>query len=62
MARAALVVSQPRLEAADRTNDALFAARAALKRAIAARASATLQVDELRALVQRLEAERRPGS
>ena len=39
----------------------IFAARAAFKRALAARRDAELQVDQLRALVTRLEAERRPG-
>ena len=41
--------------------DALFAAKSALKRAIAVQQSSELQVDQLRALVDRLEAERRSG-
>ena len=45
----------------DRAGDALFAARSALKRAYAMRASADVQVDQLRALIDRLEAERRAG-
>jgi hypothetical protein len=52
-------IERPALAAADRTLDALFAARAALRRAIALRDSATLQADQLKALVDRLEAEGR---
>jgi len=58
VARAALLVSRPELAAADRRNDSLFTARAALRRAIATRASANLQIEQLRELA-RLEAERR---
>jgi len=60
LARAPLVVSRPHLAAADSQNDALFVARAALRRAISMRASADLQVDQLRALVARLESGTRP--
>jgi len=60
VARTALLVSRPALAAAERRNDELFIARAALRRAIATRASADLQVDQLRELVARLEAERQP--
>jgi len=60
LGRTALVVARPALAAADRANDSLFTARAALRRAIATRASADLQIDQLRALVARLQAERRP--
>jgi len=59
LGRAPVVITRPRLEAADRENDSLFLARAALRRAIGACASAELDVDQLRALVDRLEAERR---
>jgi hypothetical protein len=61
MGRATLVVTRPRLEAADRKNDSLFTARAALRRAINARASADAQIELLRDLVARLEAERGPN-
>jgi hypothetical protein len=57
--REALVVTRPVAQAADPQNDAVFAARSALKRAIAVRRDAELQVEQLRALVFHLEAERR---
>jgi hypothetical protein len=60
VARTALLVSRPELATADRRNDSVFTARAAHKRAIATRASANLQIEQLRELVARLEAERRP--
>jgi hypothetical protein len=59
---APLVVTRPAAQAADRQNDAVFAARSALKRAIAIRHDADLQVEQLRAIVDRLEAERRAGA
>jgi hypothetical protein len=59
--RTALLASRPELAAADRRNDSVFTARAALKRAIATRASADLQIEQLRELVARLEAERGPS-
>jgi DNA-binding GntR family transcriptional regulator len=62
MAPDRLVVTRPSLPAADRRNDSLFVARAALQRAVAVRAAANLQVDQLRALVDHLEAERRAES
>lgn len=53
---AELVVSRPRVSAAESDASALYAARAALKRAHAMRAAAELlQVDQMRALVTRLE-------
>src|SRR2546426_12630084 len=58
---AVAVVARPELAGAERRNDELFIARAALRRAIATRTSADLQIDQLRELVARLEAERRPG-
>jgi hypothetical protein len=61
IARAPLIVSRPRAAAADDSDAALFAARSALKRAYAMRATADLQVEQLRVLVDRLEAERRAG-
>jgi hypothetical protein len=57
--REALVVTRPVAQAADRQNDAIFVARSALKRAIAVRRDADLQVEQLRALVSQLEAESR---
>src|SRR5437879_4780875 len=61
MGRTPLVVTRARPEAADPQNESLFTVRAALKRALAIRRDADLQVEQLRALVDRLEAERRPG-
>ena len=58
VARTALIVTRPRAEAADPQNESLFTVRAALKRALAIRRDAELQVEQLRALVNRLEAER----
>jgi hypothetical protein len=58
--RDALVVSRLSAAAADPSADALFAARAALKRALAIRHDAELQVEQLRALVRRLERDVRP--
>lgn len=55
-----LVIERPPVAAADARLDALFAARAALKRAYTLRQAAELQVDQLRALVDRLEREMRP--
>jgi hypothetical protein len=43
------------IEAMNRGNDALFVARAALRRAITLRSSADVQVEQMRALVERLE-------
>jgi hypothetical protein len=60
-ARAPLIIERPRVAAADSSEDALFSAKSALKRAYAVQHSAQLQVDVLRALVDRLEAERRAG-
>jgi len=57
-ARSELVVVHPSVPAADPRHETLFAARAALKRAYMVRQAAELQVDQLRALVDRLEAER----
>jgi hypothetical protein len=51
----ALVTTQPLVAAANPRLESLFAARAALKRAIAIRDGAELQVEQLRALVARLE-------
>jgi hypothetical protein len=45
---------------ADRGQDTLFAARAALKRAQTVRHAAELQVDQMRRLVDRLEREQQP--
>ncbi|MDP9276107.1 MAG: hypothetical protein M3O99_11000 [Chloroflexota bacterium] len=59
--RAPLVVTRPHVADADSSGDALFAARSALKRAYAMRASADVQVQQLRVLVERLTAERRAG-
>lgn len=61
MAREPIVVQRPTVVAVDARMDALFAAKSALKRAIAVQQSSELQVDQLRALVDRLEAERRSG-
>jgi len=55
MARTPLVVSRPQVAAAVRQNDALFTARAALRRALSIRRDAELQVEQLRAIVARLE-------
>jgi len=57
--RAGLVVEGRVAAAADPSSDALSSARAALKRAINIRRDAELQVEQLRALVERLEAIRR---
>jgi hypothetical protein len=57
IAHSAIVVVRSRPEAADSQNDALFIARAALKRALAMRRDTETQVQQLRALVSRLEAE-----
>ncbi|MDP9223783.1 MAG: hypothetical protein M3P18_07975 [Actinomycetota bacterium] len=59
LTRAPLIVSRPRVVAADRQHDALFQARAALRRAVTLRETADTQVRQLRELVERLEAERR---
>jgi hypothetical protein len=58
--RSAVIVARSRVSAADSAGDSLFVARAALKRAVVLRENASLQVDQLRALVARLEAETRP--
>jgi hypothetical protein len=55
ISREALVVRRLESPAAGSRYDALFAARAALKRALVLRRDADLQVDQLRALVARLE-------
>jgi len=57
ISRAPIVVT--RVAAADDPADALFIARAGLKRAIAMREHATTQAEQVRALAARLEAERR---
>lgn len=57
--RVVAVTERPGVPAADPGIDALFTARAALKRAYGVRAAAELQVEQLRALVARLEAERK---
>ena len=57
--RAALVVARPATPAADRSGDPLFAARSALQRALRMRETADVQVEALRQIVDRLEAERR---
>lgn len=57
--RAAAVTERPAVPAADPGVDALFIARAALKRAYAVRAAAELQVEQMRALVALLEADRK---
>jgi hypothetical protein len=59
--RAPLVVTRPRVAAADISDDALFAARSALRHAYAMRTTADTQVEQLKKLVDRLEAERRAG-
>ena len=59
--RARLIVARPRVAAADSTDDLLFAARSALKRAVAMGSTADAHVEQLRGLVHRLEAERRAG-
>jgi hypothetical protein len=51
--------THPRVDAADPQNDAVFATRAALRRALTMRAAADAQCDLLRGLLDRLEAERR---
>jgi hypothetical protein len=56
-----VTIARPRTAAASGSEASLFAAKSALKRAITVRDQATLQVDQLRALVDRLEAERRAG-
>lgn len=61
VARAPIVIVRPRVAAADSSEDALFAAKSALRRAYAMRTTADVQVDQLRALVDRLESERRAG-
>ena len=53
-----LGVTRPRAEAANPQNESLFTVRAALKRALAIRRDAELQVEQLRALVARLEENR----
>jgi hypothetical protein len=55
VARAPLVVTRPAAPTADPTDDALFAARSALKRAYAMRSTADLQIEQLRALIAKLE-------
>jgi hypothetical protein len=55
----AVIVQRPALVAADPRQDALFAARSAYRRAVAMRDSATLQCDQLKVIVERLEAEAR---
>ena len=56
--RTPLGVTRPRAEAANPQNESLFTVRAALKRALAIRRDAELQVEQLRALVARLEENR----
>lgn len=53
---------RPAAAAADPAHETLFAARAALKRALAMRRDVEVQVDQLRALVARLEAAARQAS
>jgi hypothetical protein len=62
MGPAPLVVDRPRVPAADPREESLFAARAALRRAYTLRDTAQVQVDQLRALVDRLAAEMRRTS
>lgn len=58
LARSPIVVSRPRTVAAEREQDALFTARAALRRACEVRQAAEIQVDQLRALIERLQGQR----
>lgn len=58
LGRGALRIERARAVAADPGTETLFTARAALRRAYALRDSAQLQVDQLRALVARLERSR----
>lgn len=55
----AIVVTRPIIAAADLRNEALLAAKAVLRRALTARRETELQVEQMRALVARLEAERK---
>lgn len=58
----AMLLGRPApVPAADPRQATLFAARAALKRALAVRRDAELQVEQLRELVARLDAEMRPA-
>jgi hypothetical protein len=50
-------IERPRVLAGDPAYETLFAARAALKRALAMRRDVEVQVEQLRALVARLEAD-----
>ena len=60
LGHAPIVLTRPRVAAADRRNDSLLQARSALRRAITVQKSAELQTSQLRELVARLESER-PG-
>jgi hypothetical protein len=62
LGRAPVVVEHLRAVAADPKDDALFAARSALRRAYTLRDGAQVQIDQLRGLVERLQAERRAGT
>jgi hypothetical protein len=55
LGREPLVIRRPRAVAADPAHETLFVARASLKRALALRRDAEHNVDQLRALVARLE-------
>jgi hypothetical protein len=59
LGHAEVVVTRPPAAAADPGQDVVFIARSALQRAYRARAAAEIQVDQLRALVDHLDAERR---
>ena len=57
LGREPLTVERLRVVAADPARETLFVARGALKRALAIRRDAELQIEQLRALVGRLDAD-----
>lgn len=59
LGRSELVVTRPLSPATDPRSEPLLAARAALRRALAMRYDVEVQIDQLRALVARLELEAR---
>ena len=59
LGRAPLVIERPRALAADPGHEAVFAARAALKRALAIRRDAELQIEKLRMFIGTLDSEAR---
>lgn len=59
LGQAPLVIERPRAIATDERLDAIFAAKSALRRAYALRAASDVQIDQLKLLVSKLEAEQR---